>query len=37
MSYIGVEDVEETLEKALNLGTSLIMPITLVPGKGAFF
>jgi uncharacterized protein len=37
MSYIGVEDVEKTLENALNLGATLIMPITLVPGMGRFF
>lgn len=37
MSYIGVENVEKTLEDALQLGATLVMPITSVPGKGRFF
>ena len=28
---------KKTLENALNLGATLIMPITLVPGMGLFF
>ncbi|MBA3813936.1 MAG: VOC family protein [Alphaproteobacteria bacterium] len=36
MSYISVEDVEETLEKAKALGADVIVPVTTVANKGRF-
>ena len=36
MSYICVEDVEKTLEKAKNLGATVKVPVTTVPGMGRF-
>lgn len=36
MSYICVEDVEKTLEKAKNLGATVKVPVTNVPDMGRF-
>jgi len=36
MSYISVEDVEKTLEKAKSLGAEVKVPVTTVPDMGRF-
>jgi predicted enzyme related to lactoylglutathione lyase len=36
MSYISVEDVEKTLEKAKSLGANVVMPVTPVADFGRF-
>jgi predicted enzyme related to lactoylglutathione lyase len=36
MSYICVEDVEKTLEKAKSLGAEVKVPVTVVPDMGRF-